>query len=109
MTISDTFVPSLEDELSVKLHEVVRLLEEYDDDWCLVQRVGRPDAPKGVVPRFCLKERPEIVPALGHRVSYVKTPSHSRLPIQGHGRTRSSSVVSVADLIIHTQPVPKPF
>jgi len=52
----------MEDELSLSVGETVRLLEEYEDDWCLVQRVGRIDAEKGVAPRFCLSERLEVVP-----------------------------------------------
>lgn len=62
MSVSTTFTPTLEDELSVELGETVRLIEEYEDSWCLVQRVGRIDAPKGVVPRLCLQERAEVVP-----------------------------------------------
>lgn len=52
----------MDDELYISVGETVRLLEEYEDDWCLVQRVGRIDAAKGMVPRFCLSERPEVVP-----------------------------------------------
>lgn len=61
MDVATTFMPSLDDELSIVLGETIRLLEEYEDQWCLVQRVGRKDADKGIVPRFCLVERPEIV------------------------------------------------
>lgn len=103
MSVTDTFVPSLRDELPVKIGEVVRLLEEYEDEWCLVQRVGRPDAPKGVVPRFCLEERPEVVPPPGRRVS---RPSHHKLPIPPQGDGRSPSVLTVADLPLRT---PKHF
>jgi hypothetical protein len=62
MNVSDAFEPSGEDELSLTVGETVRLLEEYEDEWCSIQRVGRIDAEKGVVPRFCLSERPEVVP-----------------------------------------------
>lgn len=54
MNVSDAFDPSMNDELLISVGETVRLLEEYEDEWCLVQRVGRVDAEKGVVPRFCL-------------------------------------------------------
>jgi hypothetical protein len=37
------------------------MIEEYEDEWCLVQRVGRTDQ-RGVIPRFCLIERQEIIP-----------------------------------------------
>lgn len=52
----------MEDELCVTVGETVRLMEEYEDEWCLVQRVGRLDAEKGVIPRFCLVERAVVVP-----------------------------------------------
>jgi len=63
MTVAHPFEPSMDDELSIGLGETVRLLEEYEDEWCLVQRVGRIDAMKGVVPRFCLMERAEVIPS----------------------------------------------
>jgi len=46
----------------MSIGETVRMLEEFKDRWCLVQRVGRADAGKGVVPRFCLDEQPSTVP-----------------------------------------------
>jgi hypothetical protein len=67
MSVVTTFAPSLDDELAVKLGDTVRMVEEYQDGWCLVQRVGRIDAPKGVVPRFCLQERRGVVPMAPHR------------------------------------------
>jgi len=60
MDVATAFTSSLEDELSLSLGETVRLLEEFEDSWCLVQRVGRKDAPQGIVPRFCLVERPQV-------------------------------------------------
>jgi len=62
MSVGHAFDPSMEDELSVTVGETVRLVEEYEDEWCLVQRVGRLDAERGVIPRFCLVERAEVVP-----------------------------------------------
>ena len=56
MTVACTFVPSLPDELRVTVGEPLRMLEEYEDEWCLAQRVGKDDAECGVVPRFCLQE-----------------------------------------------------
>ncbi|KAI0076479.1 hypothetical protein K474DRAFT_1598041 [Panus rudis PR-1116 ss-1] len=64
MIVTCTFVPSLPDELTIRVGESLRLLEEYEDEWCLVQRVGKPDAEKGVIPRFCLQERTEIMASL---------------------------------------------
>lgn len=63
MTVEHAFEPTMDDELLVSVEETVRLLEEYEDEWCLVQRVGRIDAQKGVIPRLCLTERPDFVPA----------------------------------------------
>jgi len=69
MVVACTFVPSLADELAIRLGEPLRMLEEYEDEWCLVQRVGKADAERGVVPRFCLQERPEVLPVPKKRVS----------------------------------------
>ena len=57
MTVVTGFMPNLTDELSVEIGEPVLMLDEYRDGWCLVQRVTKPNAPQGVVPRFCLHER----------------------------------------------------
>jgi len=57
MMVATTFSQTMEDELSVETGDTVRLLEEFQDEWCLVQRIWRIDAPKGMVPRFCLQER----------------------------------------------------
>jgi len=62
MTVATAYVPSLSDELPIKTGETVRMIEEYEDEWCLIQRVERPDDEKGVCPRLCLIERPEIIP-----------------------------------------------
>lgn len=58
MLVEHTFVPSLADELAIKVGETLRMLEEYEDEWCLVERLGSRSNERGVVPRFCLKERP---------------------------------------------------
>ncbi|KAJ7436216.1 hypothetical protein FB451DRAFT_1417579 [Mycena latifolia] len=62
MTVVDSFTPTLDDELSIQIGEAVRILEEYQDGWALVQRIGRIDAPKGVVPRSCITERDRVIP-----------------------------------------------
>ncbi|KAI0062352.1 hypothetical protein BV25DRAFT_677088 [Artomyces pyxidatus] len=61
MIVSTAFTPSRDDELAARAGETLRMLEEFEDQWCLVQRVGRSDAEKGVIPRFCLTERPSVV------------------------------------------------
>ncbi|KAI0695855.1 hypothetical protein C8T65DRAFT_710719 [Cerioporus squamosus] len=58
MLVEHTFIPSLADELAIKVGEVLNMLEEYEDEWCLVERIGSRSGERGVVPRFCLKERP---------------------------------------------------
>ena len=62
MLVEHTFVPTLADELAIKVGEVILMLEEYEDEWCLVERVGKNAGDRGVIPRFCLCERPR-----GHR------------------------------------------
>ncbi|KAJ7154207.1 hypothetical protein C8R46DRAFT_447012 [Mycena filopes] len=62
MNVVETFTPSMEDELLIQIGETVRVLEEYQDGWALVQRIGRFDAPKGVVPRSCIAERERVIP-----------------------------------------------
>lgn len=57
------FTPLEHDELACNVGDTLRLLEEYEDEWCLVQRVGREDAEKGVVPRFCVQDRHDVVPS----------------------------------------------
>ncbi|KZT54418.1 hypothetical protein CALCODRAFT_499841 [Calocera cornea HHB12733] len=58
MVVISTFTPALSDELNIKVGEGVKMLEEYDDGWCLVERDSvngrKPD--QGAVPRFCLDE-----------------------------------------------------
>ncbi|KAF4587229.1 SH3 domain protein [Ophiocordyceps camponoti-floridani] len=50
------FKPTLEDEMELCVGELMRLLHEYDDGWCLVSRLNR--SHQGVVPRTCLSTRP---------------------------------------------------
>ncbi|RPD56347.1 hypothetical protein L226DRAFT_573985 [Lentinus tigrinus ALCF2SS1-7] len=73
MLVEHTFIPSLADELSIKVGEVLNMLEEYEDEWCLVERIGSRAGERGVVPRFCLKERPR-----GHKRGQSSTSSASR-------------------------------
>ena len=54
VVVESTYTPSLGDELEVRKGETLQLLEEYADEWCLVQRVGPKAAERGVVPRFCV-------------------------------------------------------
>lgn len=60
--VESAFTTTLHDELQICVGETLRLLEEYEDEWCLVQRVGPKNAEKGVIPRFCVVEKPEMPP-----------------------------------------------
>lgn len=76
MNVIMPYTPTLPDELSVKVGDTIRLMQEYRDGWCFVQYVGKIDAPKGVVPRICLEERRRMVPVRhktsnGSSVSFV--------------------------------------
>lgn len=73
MAVINTFTPSLEDEMSIRIGDTVRMIEEYNDGWCLVQRVGKSDSPKGVVPRFCLTERQSAVLTSSARKNLIKS------------------------------------
>lgn len=62
MIVTTSFDSTRHDELSLRTGETLRLIREFDDEWCLVQRVGRHNTTdRGVVPRFCLSERPRVV------------------------------------------------
>jgi hypothetical protein len=61
MVVTTSFESTRHDELGLRTGETLRLIREFDDEWCLVQRVGRSNAEKGVVPRFCLSERPRAI------------------------------------------------
>ncbi|KAF7308765.1 hypothetical protein MKEN_01075600 [Mycena kentingensis (nom. inval.)] len=57
VVVVNPFVPSMDDELPIQVGETLRVLEEYQDGWALVGRIGSPDVEKGVVPQSCLAER----------------------------------------------------
>ncbi|KZP01085.1 hypothetical protein CALVIDRAFT_559738 [Calocera viscosa TUFC12733] len=58
MVVISTFTPALSDELSIQVGQVLRMVEEYDDGWCLVERdsINGRKPEQGAVPRFCLDE-----------------------------------------------------
>lgn len=65
MVVVQLFVPTMDDELAVAVGETLRLVEEFADGWCLCQRLGAGQdgqVVKGVLPRFCLDERPSSAP-----------------------------------------------
>lgn len=81
MTVAATYTPTLSDELPIKVGEIVRMIEEYEDEWCLVQHVGRTDDKKGVCPRFCLLERQDIIPRRKMGPSVMFPVSTSAFPV----------------------------
>ncbi|EMD38230.1 hypothetical protein CERSUDRAFT_93761 [Gelatoporia subvermispora B] len=56
MVVDNTFQPNLPDELTIHVGETLQMMAEYEDEWCLVQRVGGLGGELGVIPRFCLRE-----------------------------------------------------
>lgn len=50
------FSPSMDDELGLRVGQLVRLLHEYDDGWALCVRLDR--SQQGVAPRSCLSAHP---------------------------------------------------
>jgi len=50
--VKGTFIPTLPDEMSINVGEVVRVLAEYDDGWVLC---GNVSGDKGMVPSECLE------------------------------------------------------
>ncbi|KAG5637940.1 hypothetical protein H0H81_002534 [Sphagnurus paluster] len=78
MLVTTTFTPTLDDELSIKVGEIVHMLSEYRDGWCFVQRLGRMNAPKGAVPRFCLQDRTAVLPSRKRSNGSLKSQTSSR-------------------------------
>ncbi|EJD53120.1 hypothetical protein AURDEDRAFT_133932 [Auricularia subglabra TFB-10046 SS5] len=51
-----TFESTMPDELPVAIGETLRVVEVYEDDWCLAERVGRKKG-RGIVPQACIAEK----------------------------------------------------
>jgi hypothetical protein len=58
VTVRATFTPTRNDELHITVGETLRLLEQFQDQWSLVQQTGRNDPKLGVVPTFCINAPP---------------------------------------------------
>ncbi|KAL2358551.1 hypothetical protein BJ546DRAFT_834208, partial [Cryomyces antarcticus] len=67
------FKPSADDELELKVGQLVRMLHEYDDGWALCIRMDR--SQQGVAPRTCLS-RASVKP----RRAPIGSPPHMRGP-----------------------------
>ena len=57
LVVKRTFMPNLEDELSIAAGESVRIIAVYDDGWCKVRKLGA-GGEEGVVPYECLDNPP---------------------------------------------------
>jgi len=55
MTVIAPYKPLLSDELPLRVGDVAKLLADFDDGWCIVERNGT----TGAVPKVCLRERPQ--------------------------------------------------
>jgi hypothetical protein len=55
ITVIAPYRPLLSDELPLRVGDVAKLLAEFDDGWCIVERNGV----TGAVPKVCLRERPQ--------------------------------------------------
>lgn len=53
MVVMRTFMPGLDDELSLVTGESVNVIAVYDDGWCKVRKLGAGEE-EGVVPYECL-------------------------------------------------------
>lgn len=71
--VVNVFHPTMEDELEVRHGEVLRLTHEFRDGWCAVERLGT-DAQQGVIPCFCITERPSFVPSQANTQSFSNSP-----------------------------------
>ncbi|KAK8242468.1 hypothetical protein IWZ00DRAFT_377454 [Phyllosticta capitalensis] len=93
------FMPSMADELEVKVGELVRLIHAYDDGWCMCVRFDR--SASGVVPRSCMSEQP-VKPMRKNGPPIVRPPQAPRnrapsgsgqsrpwSPVQNHGRPQT--------------------
>lgn len=49
----------------IAMGENLRLLEMFEDQWCLVQRVGKLEGELGVIPTFCLADPQPVKDAKG--------------------------------------------
>jgi len=70
--VNKMYIPTLADELSVTVGEVVQVLRAFDDGWALCQS-NRGD--KGVVPLQCLDWAQNANPGTGVQQTHVAPPS----------------------------------
>jgi len=103
VTVKQTFNVTLHDELHVREGETLRLLQEFQDGWTLCQRVGRPDAEKGAVPKCCLAERLQVKPARKASTSFSTPPGQAARPM--HKISASTSQIPTVAALKQTEPL----
>ena len=55
MMVTAPYRPLLSDELPLRVGDVAKLIADFDDGWCIVERNGT----SGAVPKVCLREQPQ--------------------------------------------------
>ncbi|OBT64816.1 hypothetical protein VE03_06535 [Pseudogymnoascus sp. 23342-1-I1] len=63
------FSPSMPDELKVRAGEIVKLLKEFDDGWCMC--IKEDGSSEGVLPRTCISNSP---------IAARRSPSNKSIP-----------------------------
>ena len=76
MNVVSDFAPLMPDDLAIRAGDTLRLLEEYENSWCLVQRLGMEDGEQGFVPSRCLIDRPDVIPILQRKAANLAFPVH---------------------------------
>jgi hypothetical protein len=56
VTVVDQYDATMPDELGVIPGETLRVIEAYDDGWCLAERVGRKKG-RGILPQIVVAEK----------------------------------------------------
>ncbi|OBT92519.1 hypothetical protein VE01_09495 [Pseudogymnoascus verrucosus] len=82
------FTPSMPDELRVRAGEIVKLLKEFDDGWCMC--IKEDGSSEGVLPRTCISNSP---------IAARRSPSNKSVPGPfQNGQRRHSPTSSNAPL-----------
>ena len=110
------FAPSMDDELGLKQGQLVRLLHEYDDGWCLCVRLDR--SQQGVCPRSCVSKTPlKPKPGQGPNGAKKQSPTGEQprpgtagsQTSQGRARKSSNAVPAPLNVSRPTTPQQGPF
>ncbi|KAK5086740.1 hypothetical protein LTS08_007153 [Lithohypha guttulata] len=100
------FIPSMDDELELRAGQVIRLLHEYDDGWCLAQKLDR--SQQGAVPRTCLAAKPSKPrPAPGQGPRPMGPPGPNGRPMSPAMRGPPSRSMSPAGMGRSMSPGPR--